>query len=112
MDRYFVKGTYICANVKAGHESGVVTHCFLCHTLCVVLGLRLRDPWLQPANHVVVPVRRTRQSELFLVETHRNPQFALIQMTWSQRKFEIARHDSGYDVRLTIKLDRAPQNVR
>src|SRR5262252_6418193 len=33
-------------------------------------------------------------------------------MPGSQWKFELGRHDSDYDVRLTIELDLASQNVR
>ena len=36
----------------------------------------------------------------------------MIQVTWEQRKLEIARHDTNHDVRLPIKLDIRAKYVR
>src|SRR5215468_1679552 len=97
-----MQGMNHCVFPQTCDERWEIAVSLLGHPLGIGLGLLGSHRRSESPDHVVVPASGSHGSDFVRSEAERHPQFALIQMSADERKFETAGHHADDLVRLAV----------
>src|SRR5271156_3341749 len=98
-------------HLEFGHRSWVVAYSLCSYAIEVAERLGRGDSGLEPANHVVAPIRRCSYRCVMRSKARGNPQFGAVQVTGKKWKFEALRHHADYYVGPAVQQKFLTENT-